>query len=473
MSDFSLLIDGALVPGAKIMPVINPATAHPFADSPRASEEQMNKAVAAAARAFPSWSGTSIEARRNILVQMADAVAERADDLLPLLVCEHGMTLAAARIELMIFGFKLRQAAAAALPTGVIDAGPGHHVEQRLAPLGVVAAIIPWNVPLTLFGSKIASALLVGNCVVAKPAPTTPLTTLRIGAIVAELLPPGVLNIVTDANDLGSLLCRHPDVRMISFTGSTATGQRIMESSAGGLKRLLLELGGNDPAIVLADADVALAASTIYESAFFNCGQACIATKRVYVHRSLQSALCDALGEKIAATRIGDGMSGNVDYGPIQNKAQYDRIVALIDDAERLGTVVARGEAQAGEGYFVAPRLVTGVDDNAPVVREEQFGPILPVLTFDDVDDAIARSNATPFGLAASVYSTDVTAARAVAQRLEAGTVNINKIISFHPAIPFSGAKLSGFGIDGGQLGLLNYGQIQIVDEADLAAETH
>jgi acyl-CoA reductase-like NAD-dependent aldehyde dehydrogenase len=464
MTEYKLLIAGHLVEGDATMDVIDPATGMAFAEAPRASAAQLETAIAAAKHAFPGWAATPIAERRAMLLRIADVVDGAADELAPLLVRENGMPLADARIEVMVFAAKMRGAAERAFAPRIIEVAPGWQVEETIRPLGVVAAIVAWNVPLILMGAKLAPALIVGNTVVAKPAPTTPLTTLRIGELIADILPPGVLNIVTDANDLGGALSGHPDVRLVSFTGSTATGKKVVASGAGTLKRYVLELGGNDPAIVLDDADVPRTAAILFASAFMNNGQACIATKRVYAHRTIHDALCAELVRLAQAARVGSGLDAGVTLGPLQNRAQFDRVTALLADAG--GSIAGQGSIPDGGGYFIAPTILLDVPDDSAIVTEEQFGPILPLLVFDDIEDAIARANATAYGLAASVFSSDPDRARAVAARIEAGTVTINKTIDFHDAIPFGGAKESGVGIDSGDHGFAGYGQIQILDIA-------
>jgi acyl-CoA reductase-like NAD-dependent aldehyde dehydrogenase len=459
-----LLINGQLVDGAMTMPVIDPATGEAFAQAPRASQQQMEAAVAAAVRAFPAWSSTPLEARRAMLRQVASRVEAAKEELARLQVRENGMPLDNARLEVVIFAGKLRACAAREFSSRVIDVAPGWQVEEILRPLGVVAAITAWNVPLILMAAELGPALMVGNTVVAKPAPTTPLAALRIGELIADILPPGVLNIITDANDLGGALSSHPDVRLVSFTGSTATGKKVVAAGADTMKRYVLELGGNDPAIVLDDVDVPQVARILFDSAFMNSGQACIATKRVYAQRSIYDALVAELAELARATPVGNGLEQGVVMGPLQNRQQFTRVQNLLQSAAAGGVIAGQGTVPDGAGYFVPPTIVRDIADDHPLVTEEQFGPILPVLAFDDVEDAIARANDTTYGLAASVFSKDIAKARAIAMRIDAGTVTINKTIAFHENIPFGGAKSSGMGLDNGQHPFASYGQIHVVD---------
>jgi acyl-CoA reductase-like NAD-dependent aldehyde dehydrogenase len=301
---------------------------------------------------------------------------------------------------------------------------------------------------------------------VAKPAPTTPLTTLKFGELCARLLPAGVVNIIVDRNDLGNALTGHPGVAKVAFTGSTATGKKVMESAAATLKRLTLELGGNDAAIVLDDANPKEVAPKIYAAAMFNSGQACIAIKRLYVHDSIYDAVCDELGKLARETVVGDGLDSNTQMGPLQNRAQFEKVKAFLDDARRNGKVVAGGRVIEREGYFVQPTIVRDIADDARLVREEQFGPVLPVLRYSEIDDAIARANDTDYGLGGSVWSSDRDRAFAVAARIDSGTVWVNKHLDVAVDAPFAGAKQSGIGAELGREGLEEYTQSTIINMA-------
>src|SRR5262249_24621979 len=307
---------------------------------------------------------------------------------------------------------------------------------------------------------------LAGNTVVAKPAPTTPLTTLKFGEPCARILPAGAVNIIVDRNDLGSALTRHPDVAKAAFNGSTATGKKVQANRAGSLKRLTLELGGNDAAIVLDDANPKEVAPKIYAAAMFNTGQACIAIKRLYVHDSIYDAVCDELAELARETVVGDGLDSKTQMGPLQNRAQFDKVKVFLEDARKNGKVVAGGRAVEREGYFVQPTVVRDISDDARLVREEQFGPVLPVLRYTEVDDAIARANDTDFGLGGSVWSSDRDRALGVATRVHAGTVWVNKHLDVGPDTPFAGAKQSGIGVELGREGLQEFAQATLINMA-------
>jgi acyl-CoA reductase-like NAD-dependent aldehyde dehydrogenase len=470
MRDFSLIIDGAHVPGAMRMPVINPATGQCFAEAPRASAEQLEAAVDAAAQAFAGWSETPIDVRRTMIEAVADRIEARSEEFARLLTLEQGKPLREALYEVGATVHFLRSLATLDLPRRVIEDSDRRLVEAIRRPLGVVAAIIPWNFPLLIIAFKVPMALLAGNSVVIKPAPTTPLTALLFGEVCADLLPPGVVNVIVDANDLGAVLTAHPKIRKISFTGSTETGRKVMASAAPTLKRLTLELGGNDAAIALDGIDAHRLAAGVAASAFLNAGQVCVAVKRLYVPRRMVNDVCDALGDIVRSISVGDGLVEETGMGPIQNVAQYDRLRGLLDDSRRTGQIAAGGTLPAGPGYFVSPTIVRDVPMDARIVREEQFGPILPVLAYDDVDEAIAAANGLSYGLGASVWSNDPERAAKVARRVDAGTVWVNVHTDLDPTIPFCGAGQSGVGVAFAEEGLAEYTQLKVINTVRSAA---
>jgi acyl-CoA reductase-like NAD-dependent aldehyde dehydrogenase len=465
MNDFRLLINGRLVQGASTLDVINPATGRTLSAAPRADRDQLVEAVAAAKAAFPEWSTAPLRVRARLLIKLAEALEADQAAFARLLTEEQGKPLPEALFEMAHSIATLRYFATLDLPPEVLKEDATQKVVRQHKPLGVVAAITPWNFPLLLLVIKVAPALLAGNTVVAKPAPTTPLTTLKFGELCARILPPGVVNVIVDLNDLGTALTGHPDVAKVAFTGSTATGKKVMESVAGTLKRLTLELGGNDAAIVLEDVNPKEVAPKIYAGAMFNAGQACIAIKRLYVHDSIYDAVCDELGKLARETVVGDGMEEGTQMGPIQNKAQFEKVKGFLQDARRNGTIVAGGVLER-EGYFVQPTIVRDVPDTARLVREEQFGPVLPVLRYSDIDDVIARANDTDFGLGGSVWSSDRERAFGVAVRINSGTVWVNKHLDVGPDTPFAGAKQSGIGVEMGQEGLQEFTQATIINMA-------
>jgi len=463
---YKLLIDGLLVDGARTLDVINPATGAVLEVCPRADEAQLNQAVAAAKAAFPAWSALPQSARRAKIEALADALAARIPEFARLLTQEQGKPSPQALAEVggAVYGLK----AFAAMETGsktLRETESERIVEQR-TPLGVVGAIMPWNFPVLLMVMKVGPALITGNTIVAKPAPTTPLTALLFAEMAKDILPPGVLNVIVDANDLGALMTKHPDIAKVSFTGSTATGKKVMESVSSTLKRLTLELGGNDAAIVLDDVDVKKVAPQIFDAAMSNAGQICLATKRVYAHASIYDSLCTELARLAGEAVVDDGLKQGTTIGPIQNRQQYDKVKGYLDDARANGNVIAGGDALERDGYFIAPTIVRDIPDSARLVREEQFGPVLPVMSYESVDDAIARTNDTDYGLGGTVWTSDPERGFAVASKIQSGTVWVNKHLDMPFDVPFRGAKNSGIGAENGQEGLEEYTQARIINVA-------
>jgi acyl-CoA reductase-like NAD-dependent aldehyde dehydrogenase len=465
MGEYRLLIGGKLVPGDGHMDVINPANETIVARAPRASVAQLDEAVAAAKAAFPKWRAVPLAERRRMLVETAERLTKNKDALARILALEQGKPLGDAAREVLGTAGYFRYFATLDMPGEILEDSEKRKIESHYAPLGVVAAIVPWNFPLALMGFKVPAALVAGNTVVLKPAATTPLTTLKFAELVRDIFPPGVLNVIADANDLGALLTAHPGVAKISFTGSTATGTKVMAGAAATLKRVTLELGGNDAAIVLDDVDPAQAAPLIFHSAFRNSGQVCIALKRLYVHEAIYDEMCGALANIAEQTIMGDGLEQGTQLGPLQNNTQYEKVLGLIEEAKAHGRIVAGGTSQ-NPGYFIRPTIVRDITDGTRLVDEEQFGPVLPIIKFSDPEDALARANASSYGLGASVWSSDSARAHTLALRLEAGTVWINKHGELSPEVPFGGAKQSGFGLELGAGGLLEFLQLRIVNAA-------
>ncbi len=464
MKHFKLLIDGKLVDGAAEMAVVNPATGESFQTAPRANESQLNEAVAAAKSAYPAWAGCSADARAEKLRALAEAIEARLPEFSETLTREQGKPLAQARVEMMTAVYSIKTFASMALSPRVLREDESSSIVEYRTPLGVVAAITPWNFPVMLLVNKMAPALLAGNTIVIKPAPTTPLTTLLLGELCADIFPAGVVNVITDENDLGAALTAHPDVAKVSFTGSTATGKKVLSSVSPSLKRVTLELGGNDAALILDDVDVKSVAAKIYNAATYNAGQICVAVKRVYVPAAKYDEFCEELARLASAAIVGDGVEEATQIGPIQNRAQFEKVKQLLLEAGASGKVIAGGQALDRPGYFVPPTIIRDVLDSASIVAEEQFSPILPVLSYGDLDDAIARINNSVYGLAGSVWGDDLERAQHVAQRIESGTVWVNSHLGLDPLIPFRGAKQSGMGVELGQEGLHEYTQARVVN---------
>ncbi|MEC4590076.1 aldehyde dehydrogenase family protein [Nitrospirillum amazonense] len=464
---FLLTIGGEGMAADGAFPVIDPATGEPFEAAPDASEAHLDLAVAAARAAFLSWRQVDAAARRAAMRAFADAIRAETEALAALLTREQGKPLTAARREVAVAADRIEGTAALDIGGGYLREGPQGPVRLDYVPMGVVGVIAPWNAPLILAMQMVAQALAAGNAVVVKPSPFTPLATLRLGEIAARALPAGLVNTLSGGDALGRWMTTHPGIDKIAFIGSTATGKKVMASAAATLKRVSLELGGNDAAIVLDDVDVAAIVPRLFTSAFVNSGQLCMAVKRVYAQAAIADALAEALAAEARRMRLGNGLEADIDLGPVQNRPQFDKVLAILQDARaRGGRILAGGGALDRPGYFIAPTIVTGLAEGARLVDEEQFGPVLPILTVDTEEEAVARANATRFGLGASVWSGDQARAEAVARQLEAGTVWINGHGGATPDLPFGGFKESGIGRGMGVAGLRSYAEIRVVHGA-------
>jgi acyl-CoA reductase-like NAD-dependent aldehyde dehydrogenase len=464
LTEFTMTIDGAAVAAAAHFDVIDPATAAPFAQAPQCTPQQLDAAMTAAARAFPAWS-LDEKTRRQSLLDGAHTLESHTGRLARLITLEQGKPLPEARDEVTHAALWLRYYADLELAHEIVqDDGQGY-AEVTPRPLGVVAAITPWNFPVVLAMWKIAPALLAGNTMVLKPSPYTPLATLAMGELLRSCLPPGVLNVISGQDPLGQLMTAHPTPRKISFTGSTATGRDIAVAAGRGLKRLTLELGGNDPAIVLPDADPGDHASALVDSALVNSGQVCFAVKRLYVPAHRHDEWVDALAERAAAKRMGSGLDDGVQLGPLSTGPQLDRVRDLVAHATAQGASAATGGGEPDRpGYFFAPTVLAGATDGMRIVDEEQFGPVLPVVSYRDIDDAVAAANASEYGLTASVWSPDTDRASHVARLLECGQISLNAHgTGLRPDLPFGGHKDSGIGVENGRWGLEQFTQPQVL----------
>ena len=461
-----MTIGGKSVPAVDTFDVINPATGAAFTSAPECTRAQLDTAMQAAADAYRTWRRDEA-ARREALQRCAAVITERAGELAPILTQEQGKPLPQAFAEIMGAAMWFNYTATLQLPVEVLQDDAESRIEVRRRPLGVVAAITPWNFPLILATWKLAPALLAGNTVVLKPSPFTPLTTLKLGELLRDVVPAGVVNVVSGGNDLGGWMTSHPVPRKISFTGSVATGKKVAAAAAPDLKRVTLELGGNDPAIVLPDADPKEIAAKLFWGAFQNCGQVCSAIKRVYAPEAMYDTLVGALAEIARGVKVGNGLEDDIQMGPLNNRPQFERVKELVDDARKHGArIAASGEPVGGAGYFYRPTVVAEVADGVRLVDEEQFGPALPVVAYKKVEDAIESANGTHFGLGGSVWSANAERATEVAKELECGTAWVNKHLDLSPATPFGGAKWSGIGVENGPWGLYGFTELQTVNVA-------
>jgi len=464
MPEYTMTIDGKAVKGSKTTGVINPSTGKTFAQVPDCTKAELDQAMEAAQRAFPKWS-RDINARRKVLNDIAAALQQPPEGLARTLTQEQGKPLDKATGEVMGAAIWCQYTASLDLPIETIQNTDQARVEIRRKPVGVIAAITPWNYPLMLAMWKIAPALLAGNTVVLKPSPFTPITSLMLGEIVRDIVPPGVLNVISGGDELGAWMTTHPTPRKISFTGSVETGKKVAASAAPDLKRVTLELGGNDPAIVLGDVDLDAVAPKIFWGAFENSGQICSAIKRVYVPENMYAPMLEKLGALAKGVKVGDGLTAGTELGPINNKPQFERVSELVEDAKKHGAnIVTGGHRMSGDGYFFEPTIVGGISDGVRLVDEEQFGPALPVIPYKDLDDVLKRANATHYGLSGSVWSKDADRAAEVAQQLECGSAWVNQHLAIAPNLPFGGAKWSGIGVENGPWGLLGFTEIQVVN---------
>jgi acyl-CoA reductase-like NAD-dependent aldehyde dehydrogenase len=465
---YPLLIDGEAVLTEVADPVLDPATEQTIGLASRADVSNIDRAVQAAQRAFSAWAADT-PLRQRTLRAAATALRACAEEIGRLITREQGRPLKNTVSEPINAAATLEQFAdfEPTLTAPFSEGGKAIRIVQR--PFGVVAAITPWNVPVGILFTKITPALRAGNTVVAKPSEHTPLSTLRIGEILRDVFPPGVLNIVAGAGDVGALLTKHPGVAKISFTGSVATGQRIFQSAAQHIKRLTLELGGNDAAIVLDDADPEAIADKLFWSAFRNSGQVCFAIKRLFVHRSIHDATIKALAARATRTRVGNGLDPDTELGPLTTRAQYERIIELVEDAKSHGaTIHSGGAALKGPGWFYPPTIVSGIGPGTRLVDEEQFGPALPVIAYDDLDTAIAQANNTTYGLGASVWTSEVTRGEQILERLEAGLLWVNRHAEGARGAPKGGHKQSGLGVEGGRWGYEHFVQLQVLSSATI-----
>lgn len=448
--------------------ILDPATGDVVGRVAFGSAEDVDRAVDRVRAAQPAWAARADSDRIDLLLRAADAIEAAAEPLAELLSREQGKPLNGpnARFEVGACAAWLRATAATPLPVETVVDDGEVHAELHYRPVGVVGAIGPWNWPMMITIWQIAPALRMGNTVVVKPSEYTPLSVLALVKVINGVLPAAVLVAVPGEGEVGARLSSHPDVDKVMFTGSTRTGQAIIKSSADTVKRLTLELGGNDAGIVLPDVDPKAIAEGLFWGAFINTGQTCAALKRLYVHTDIYDDVCAALAEVARAMPMGRGLDEQNVLGPLQNRAQYNIVAGLVDAARESGAKILLGGDPDPEaaGYFYPTTLVTDVDNDNPLVAEEQFGPALPIVRYESVDEAVAMANGLDVGLGASVWSSDRQAARAVAARLEAGTVWINSHGGVHPMIPFGGVKKSGYGLEFGAEGLKAVAVPQVIN---------
>ena len=462
---FDLVIDGGKVSARDHFEVRNPSTGEVVGLAPQASPADLDHAVAAANKAFLKWSKMPDTERRGLCHAAANKVGEHAEELARLLTEEQGKPLNGMGSRFELGGVQAwgHYTADIPMPVKVLQDNNEGRIELHRKPIGVVGSITPWNWPLIIATWHVIPAIAVGNTVVNKPSPYTPLSTLRMIEIMNEVLPAGVVNCVSGGNEIGAAMSAHPGIGKIAFTGSVRTGKKVMASAAETLKRLTLELGGNDAGIVLPDADPKQIAQGLFWGAFINNGQTCAALKRLYVHDDIFADVCSELTAFAKTIPVGDGLDENNVLGPIQNPMQFDKVAHLTEAAKNSGGRVLMGGNAPDKGLFFPITFITDVDNGNPLVDEEQFGPVLPIIRFSHVDEVIERANNNPNGLGGSIWSKDLNKAKKLALQLQCGTAWINKHSPVQPNAPFGGVKSSGFGVEFGEEGLAENTDIQVI----------
>src|ERR1700756_749774 len=463
---FPNVVNGRRIDSSRQIKISDPVTGEELASVTDTQKDGLDRAVQAAKAAFPHWSSKTWNERRDLLRNAMEELKAHTDELCTIITAEHGRPYRMAQFEITwvldIYVLTLLQMK---LPDSTWNEPGVGQITKRYVPLGVVAAISPWNLPFLLSFTKVLPALLTGNTVVLKPAVFTPLTVLRAADYIREILPPGVLNVISGGDDLGPWMTSHPGFQKVSFTGSSETGRKVFASAAPTLKHLTLELGGNDPGIVLPDADPQAIVQCLFQSMFLLSGQGCVTLKRLFVHESIYQALTEALISCAQHQKLGDGFDPETTLGPIQNRPQFARMQTTWEEIQEAKTpVLYQGEVPSeGAGLFFPVTLLDNPPAEAAYVIQENFGPLRAVIKYQDLDEAVRLANATPYGLGASVWGTDPESLDAVARRIDAGTVWINQHLNVHPNIPFSGRKDSGIGIEFGEDGLKEFCNVQII----------
>ncbi|KAF4832473.1 putative aldehyde dehydrogenase FUS7 [Colletotrichum tropicale] len=457
---FYNVVNGKLETTPKTRHGLNPSTLEPLAEVPLSTAEDVDRAVQAARAAQEAWAETPYEERKKAVAKLGDLMEENLNEFAVMLSKEQGKPIGFAQFEISEAIKHFRGVPTLPFPEEVVSDDPDRRVITRYVPLGVAVGIVPWNFPILLAVGKICPALITGNAFILKPSPFTPYCDLKIVELAQQVFPPGVFQVLSGDDNLGPWLTSHPGVDKVSFTGSTATGKRVMESCAKTLKRVTLELGGNDAAIVLPDVDIKAVAPKIVTLALYNSGQVCIAIKRIYIHESIYDELLTEMANVVNSFPVGDGQKEGTMLGPVQNQMQFERVKDLLKDIEEQKHKLAAGStapASNGKGYFITPTMVDNPPDNSRIVVEEPFGPVFPVLKWSDEKEVIQRANNTDMGLGASVWSKDLEKAQAIAKKLKAGNVWINTHLELQYDAPFGGHKQSGIGYEYGAGGLKAY----------------
>ncbi|KAI1417203.1 aldehyde dehydrogenase [Hypoxylon sp. FL1857] len=463
-STFYNIIDGKVSTTDNTRHTINPATLESNPEVPLSTIDDVNRAVEAAERAAKSWAEVPWDERASAIQSFADAIEKHAEDFVQMLIKESGKPLTWARLELSTCVRYLRGFCQLSLTGEVIEDTKERKVVTRYTPLGVVVGIVPWNYPIQLSCVKMAPALLTGNAYIWKTSPHTPYCSLKFAELGQRFFPPGVLQVLSGDNDLGPLLTEHPNVHMVSFTGTVEVGKKVVQSCSKTLKRVVLELGGNDPAIVCADVDPVDVATKIAYVSFCHAGQICIAMKRIYVHDAVYDAVLAAMVGFVQTLKL--GLDENAHLGPISNKDHFERVKGLLADVESTNLKVAIGSTKPlsdRNGYYLVPTIIDNPPDDSRIVVEEQFGPVLPIMKWSEEADVVFRANNTYAGLGASVWTRDMEQAERLAKQLQAGNIWINTHAEIQTSTPYAGHKQSGLGIAMGVDGLKSCCNVQSV----------
>jgi acyl-CoA reductase-like NAD-dependent aldehyde dehydrogenase len=469
MADFKLMIGGQPAAAATTFPVQNPVDESLIANCPQGTVEHLDRAVTAARSALPGWSAAPDATRVAALKAIAELVEQHAAELSALVTREQGKTQSGPGANLEVGGAVAwtRVTAGLSLPEETIQDDAAGQIVIRRKPVGVVGSITPWNWPLMIAVWHVMPALRVGCTVVIKPSPYTPLSTLRLVELMNSVLPPGVINVVTGDADVGSRMVAHPGIDKIVFTGSIRTGKGVMRGAADTLKRLTLELGGNDAGVLLPGTTIEPLLEKLFWGCFINAGQTCAALKRLYVHESQYEEFVQKFTAYVAAIPVGDGMDPKNLIGPLTNRMQLDKLSGYVDEARARGArITTGGQRPTGAGYFYPLTVVADATDDMQIVKEEQFGTAIPILKYRTVEEAITRANSLEVGLGGSVWGNDPTEAALVATQLQCGTAWVNQHGGLHPLAPFGGVKSSGIGVEFNVDGLKEYTTIQVLNVA-------
>ncbi|AEH01472.1 aldehyde dehydrogenase family protein [Lacinutrix sp. 5H-3-7-4] len=466
MKTYNTIIGGKQITAKNTFEVKNPATEELIGHAPISTKTEVEQAVNAAKKAQPSWAALEDDVRKDYIMKVADVLSNNTEILARWITKEQGKPLAGpgSMFEMEACVGWTQVPASLDLPVEVVFEDDTRRDELHRKPIGVVAAIAPWNWPLMIAIWQIIPAIRAGNTVVLKPSEYTTIGTLEMVRLINEVLPAGVLNTVSGPGEIGAELVANKDVGKVMFTGSNSTGEKIIKATAGNMTRLTLELGGNDAAIIMEDINAEAIAEGLFWGSFLNMGQTCACAKRLYVHESKYEEVISVLSDLAQKMPMGNGLDEGVVLGPIQNKMQYDKVVDLVEDAKANNArIVCGGSAKEGKGFFYPITIIADVTDGTRIVDEEQFGPVLPIIKYSNIEEAIKSANRLEAGLGASVWSSNIDEAKKVAARVEAGTVWINQHGAIHPMVPFGGIKGSGYGVEFGVDGLKSVTQPQVI----------